>query len=138
MAASRCDGNGFSFLTGHFFQRDNGVALRVENFQYIADRKTVLDENGGPAVFGGDDIADIVAVVQFGCTGHVVLVFPGVVTFVEAVGIAAVCQSLEGAQQGDIEWPAGHGIINGLAVGLGSPDDIVYGFGAVPNTVLLG
>lgn len=39
-------------------------------------------------------------------------------------------QSLEGAQQGDIEWPAGHGIIDGLAVGLGSPDDIVYGFGA--------
>ena len=53
-----------------------------------------------------------------------------VVALVEAVGVTAIGQVLQFAEQAGIEGAAGHGVVDGLAVGLAGAGDVVGALGA--------
>ena len=103
----------------------------MDDFQRVAQCKAVFHVNRCPAVFvHRADLADKLALLGDGVAVEVVLVFLRLVAFQKAAGVAAVGQAFEFGEQAVIEGAAGHGVVDGFAVGLGDAGDVIHGFGA--------
>ena len=132
MAAAGGDGDRFAGGILHAADALHVVAGRMQAFHGIAQGEAVLDGNFHQAAGGveGDGIADILALVRFGVAAQVVLVIGVVVALVETVGVTAIGQVLQFAEQTGIEGAAGDGVVDGLAVGLAGAGDVVGALGA--------
>src|SRR5574343_1984444 len=126
------DADRLASLVFHAHQRRDVGARGVHAFQPVADREAVLDDDFHQAasLIEPYSIADIEAAVRFGVAAQVVLVVRIVVALVEAVGVAAVGQAFLFTQQGGVEWLAGDGVVDCLAISLGGTGDVVGALGA--------
>jgi hypothetical protein len=113
----------------HAVQGNVVVAARVHDFDLVAHAEAVFHIHARPAVFDADHIAHVLAAVGLGCAAHIVLVRLRVVALVEAVRVATVGQTLQLAQQADIERTTGHRIVNRAAVHLRRAGRIVQRLG---------
>ena len=75
-------------------------------------------------------VADIAAAARFGVAAQVVLHFVLVVALIKPVGIAPVGQPLQFAEQARVKRTSGKGVVNGTAIDLRRPCDVVGRFGA--------
>jgi hypothetical protein len=93
----------------------------------IADRKAVLDldQRALPSASHCQHVADVEAAPGFGMAAQVVLPLVFVVALVEAVGVAAIGQALEFAEQSGVERAAGNGVVDGAAIDLCGARDVV-------------
>ena len=97
MPAARCGVKGFAFKAAHLAEFDDAVAGRVDDLQSVADLEFVLHVDLGHAVGATDDIADVLLAAVFRMASQVVLLFVGVVAFVETVGVTAARPRVERA-----------------------------------------
>ena len=132
MTAAGCDGDRLPILVFHPREARAEVAVRVDAFHFVAQREAVLDGNFHQAArfVESDGIADILAAIRFGMATQIVLVVGIVVALVEAVGVTAVGQVFQFAEQGGVEGTAGDGIVDGLTVSLAGACDVVGALGA--------
>ena len=130
MSAAWRDFERFAFQAAHLVQHNNMVAGRMNDFELVADLEFIFHVDLGKAARATDDVADILLAEALGVSAHIVLLFVGVVAFVEAVGVTSARQCIQRAQQAQVERAACHGVIDRLAVNLRGARDVIDRFGA--------
>ena len=99
MPASGCDGEDFTRKAAHLVQFDDAVAGGVDDLESVADLETIFHVDLGDAVYTIQNVTDILLARIFRMAAQVILLFVGMMAFVKAVGVAAVRQRIQGAQQ---------------------------------------
>src|SRR5690606_12148444 len=130
MAGARCDFGWLPMAVLQRFQNEAVIAGGGHEFHPVAQGKAILYLDAQPVILLLQYLADELVTAHAGVAALVVLIHPRWMAAVEALGIAAVGQARQIGQQGHVEGPAGHGIVDRLAVGLHGTGDVEMGLGA--------
>ena len=116
----------------HVFDDDVAVAFGSDDFNFVADTEFVFDRDLGQAgsLIVGQDFAAKLLPVAFRIADDVVLIVVAVMALIESVGVTAIRQIFQHADQFRLKRPAGAGVIDGLPIALRGPGDIIMRFGA--------
>ena len=116
----------------HAFDNNILIACRQYQFEFIADRKLVFNINSrktGCLIIISDFTAKLL-LMAFGITGDIVLLLMGMVALIKTVGLTAIGEVLQHAEQFRLKCTPRQRIINRLTIGLCGTCHIIMRLGA--------